>query len=233
MRGIKAVGLGLGLGVVLAVSATAAPVVNIFSVQAIINTPDLNSGDSVSDGTGFGLGFGAAGAHGLNVMRTDTLGGDNLGTISIEIRNETGLELQDVSVHAFVDVDLGLNPFDDHAFDLLATPGPGVPTSFEIDQAFVGDIVANLQTGNLDGLNQLPGGGDVSLALGFEVGELLMEQSVFLEISLAEFVGQNGLVQYDNGGAVVFGASSSVPVPEPTSALLFGAGALLVARRRS
>ena len=104
--------------------------------------------------------------------------------------------------------------------------------SWEIDEpGFVfGDIYNNMQAGVLDNSVGTANPDDVSLALGFNIGDLLAGETLtaIFEISLTD---NGGLYHYDPDAQTGFWyngsvAKAGVSVPEPSSFVLLAIGML-------
>jgi hypothetical protein len=186
-------------------------------------------------------------AAGLSVSFVNSLDAENLGTVSWSITNNTGAMLQDASFFVFLDAEIvqTLNNFYNESGAVASVTGAGagdnLADSWEIDEPgyLFGDIYNNLLSGALDNSNGVPAGfeDDVSLALGFDLGDLVADAVV---TGVFEFGRQDigGLIHIDadsnetlffNGTVDV---TSATTVPEPPISLLFATSFLLLAFKK-
>lgn len=187
-----------------------------------------------------------------------TLNANNLGTFGWTFTNTTGSTLTNFSLFGFLDADIDrdLNTFFneyglfvDLSLPFGAPSGAIGATSWQIDEpGFVfGSILNDLAAGTLQNANFVSSAtpDDVSLALGFLIGNLAPGQTANLTLRLS-LTSIGGLQQFDpdsnNGfflnGYATIGALEEPPppsdVPEPSSLALCaaGVGALLLLRKR-
>jgi hypothetical protein len=156
-----------------------------------------------------------------------------------------------VSLFGYVDgeIDETLNTFFNEYGQYISVTGSGSgdsdPDSWEIDEPgfLFGDIYDNLIFGALDNTNAVFQGAedDVSLALGFELGDILAGQTWNMTLSISDtdigglYHGDyaSGTGAYINGNVVV---DSVTTVAEPNGMLLFLLGMFgmtLIRRQRS
>ena len=186
------------------------------------------------------------------------LDANNIGSFGWSFTNTTSLAMTNVYFFGFLDADIDrdLNTFFNEYGQFwslsLPTGAPGGAigaASWQIDEpGFVfGSILNDLAAGSLQNANFVSSGApdDVSLALGFFIGNLAPGQSANLTLRLS-LTSIGGLQQFDpdsdtsfyfNGYATI-GALEEPPapsgVPEPSSWALCVAGvsALLLLRKR-
>jgi hypothetical protein len=225
--------------VLLFVSLSAqATSIDIYEFSVFMNAAELGA-SSVGETQ---LAFGAAGlnefsATGLSFSAQNNLGTDNTGTLSWDITNNTGMDLSSTWLFGFLDaeIDTPVNTFFNESGGIANfIPGSGSgdtqADSWEIDEpgyAF-GDIYNNILVGSLDNSNGIAGTDDVSLALGFNIGELLIGEklTVIFDLGLAD---NGGLLHSDSDSGMGFyfnGSVSKVDVPEPPILTLFLFGLL-------
>ncbi len=184
---------------------------------------------------------------GIDISFANGLDSQNYGDLTWQFSNNTSSILSNVSVFGFVDAEIveTFNNFSNEYGSYISVTGSGSgdinPDSWEIDEPgyLFGDIYNNLLSGALDNTNGVPMGleDDVSIALGFELGDILVGQTwtMSLSISKTDIGGlyhgdaDNGTGAFINGTAVV---SSATSVPEPSSVviLLFGLLGMTLAR---
>lgn len=232
----------LGLLALACAGRAAAGPIDIFRFSSFISSSTLG-GTSLSD-TRIGVGGSEFAANGFAVSFGDGLNGDNLGTLSYSITNNTGMDLVDAMFFGYLDADLDetLNSFfneigDASGLALGGGAGDMLADAFEIDEpGFAGgDIFANLLAGMLANDNAVGAGNpdDVALALGFELGTWAAGQTLTatFDISLTD---NGGLFHYDpdsdfgfffNGSA---GLSTVSTVSEPGILGLVGVGLILL-----
>lgn len=175
-----------------------------------------------------------------------TLNVDNLGAFGWTFTNSTAATLQSVRFFGFLDADIGRSQntfFNEYGNFVAFSVPPGAPPQavsaiwWEIDEPgyLFGDVIANLSNGVLDGNNAVHSAvpDDVSLALGFLVGNLLPGQKLTATFAISTNpIG--GLQQVDPdsnftfywNGHLVVEDESVEPVPEPGSLLLLATGLL-------
>lgn len=167
-------------------------------------------------------------------------------TLRYEFTNNTGGTLADVWFFSFVDaeIDVAINDFFNEAGFQLGAPGtgPGDPDAdaWEIDEpGFVfGDIFSNLLLGALDNTNSVPLASpeDVSMALGFSLGDLLPNHIATIDILLSDdgdVLGSLALQHFDTDSGsfdtlTLSGIASLALVPEPNTLLLIAIGGVLL-----
>lgn len=226
----------------------------IYEFSSFLNSSSLGA-TSLQDtqlGTGYvagEVGANELGSAGLSTSFTNNLGTDNAGTVSWNITNTTGSDLQNVSFFGFLDAEIveGLNTFFNEfgsisSFVAGSGSGDALADSWEIDEPGLtlvgppGDIFGNLLDGVLDNTNGVPDTSvnDVSMALGFDIGTLLAGQSLIATFDIS-FADNGGLLHYDpmaqtgfyfNGTA--YTVTPNVSVPEPASLMLMGVGLLMM-----
>lgn len=169
---------------------------------------------------------------GIDVVFNDGLNSDGLGSVSWDFINNTGATLEDAQLFVFLDaeIDQTINTFFNESGALVDVSGAGsadnLADSWEIDEpGFVfGDIFDNLLSGALDNTNNVAAGfeDDVSLALGFELGDLLpgdMWTGLF-ETSLTD-IGGLSHTDLDSVSTFYFNGTVDVTrvtgVPEPST----------------
>jgi hypothetical protein len=222
-------------------TACATPI-DIFELSAFITSPELDPNpdpdvNSLQE-TEIFLGLGPVVKEfetaGLGVTFDNGLGPDNLGNFSWAITNNTGGALSGVQFIAFLDaeIDEPINTFFNEFGTFIGIASDGVgpgPDSWEIDEvdpAFGGDILANLVAGTLDNMNGLDGSGplgDVALALGFEIGDLLPGQR--FQITLQMDIDDSGNLSHtDPDSDITFFFNGTTSAPEMGTLWLVAAG---------
>ena len=235
---------GIAFVALIALWNTQAWSIDIIQYSAFINSPDLGS-DSLED-TQIGSGFNDFQGFGLDVTFTNNLGADGLGAVTWEVANNSGNDLANVWFFGFLDaeIDEPINSFFNESGVLVSVSGAGsgdtAADSWEIDEpGFVfGNIFDNLLAASLDNSNGVPAGleDDVSLALGFDVGNLLAGESILatFDTSLSNIGGlshtdpDSNLTFYFNG--VVEVQPLSVPEPGTLMLLIIGMAGLMMRR---
>lgn len=237
-------------GALSAPGASANPI-EVTQLAAFLNSPTLGA-QSLED-TRVGFGFNELSAAGLGVSFLNGLDAQNLGTASWLISNGTGTDLRDVDLFVFLDAEIVEpgNSFFNESGALVDVSGTGAADSaadsWEIDEPgfLFGDIFGNLLAGVLDGTNAVPAGqeDDVSLALGFSLGDVLAEERILasIELSRSDIGGLShtdpdlGLTFFFNGSARVLPASVAEPGPLAliAAALLLPWSTWAARRRRS
>jgi len=227
-------------------SAKAGPI-DIFEFSVFMNSTETGA-TSLQD-TQIGIGPSNF-TPGLDIVFSNGLNADNVGTLNWTLTNNIGGDLTNVSLFGFLDaeIDEPINTFFNEygtTADLIlgGGSGDGLADSFEIDEpGFVfGDIYINLLMGVLDNTNAIQPAlaDDVSLALGFDIGTLLAGQSLTatFEISLIANGGlghvdpNSGFQFWYNGFAERSTVVTPVPAPSTPSLMLLG-GLILLAGRR-
>ncbi|NOZ53148.1 MAG: PEP-CTERM sorting domain-containing protein [Gammaproteobacteria bacterium] len=222
-------------------TATAGPI-NITQLSSFINAKEL--GTKVLEDTQIGLGSNNFSNAGLSVAFTNSLNANNMGSVTWKITNNTGMNLSNVNFFGFLDAEItgqgndSLNEFG----GLVNVSGKGFTDTaadfWEIDTP--GEIYNNLLRGILDNDNAIPSSlkGDVSLALGFEVGNLFAGQSLVANFVLSkQNIGglrhedQSEQLFYYNGTVKPL-SQTVVQVPSPNTMLLLGVGLILLAFRQ-
>ncbi len=211
----------------------AANAIMISEYSVFLNSTSLG-GTSLSNSP-IGTGVNDFLGSGIDLTFNDGLDSDGFGSVSWDFVNNTGSILEDARLFVFLDaeIDEAINTFFNESGALVDVSGAGaddnLADSWEIDEpgfAF-GDIFDNLLAGTLDNSNSVSAGfeDDVSLALGFELGDLLpgdMWTGIF-ETSLLNIGGlshtdpDSGSTFYFNGTVDV---ESAAKVPEPGSLAL-------------
>ena len=222
-----------------------AALIDIVYLSSFINSPDIGV-DSIED-TQIGAGFNEFGTNGLMTTFVNGLNANNLGTVTWSITNLTGAALSNTRFFSLLDAEITEpgNSFFNEFGDLVSVNGSGAgdigADSWEIDEPglLFGDIYDNiLYNGLLDNTNNVPSGleDDVSLALGFEVGDFLANQTLLATFTISD---QNigGLRHTDPNSNVAFYFNGTVEllpidVPEPNSLFLLALGLMLYRIRR-
>ena len=222
---------------------------NVYEIDAFVNIAgfDLNgatvgtsgqvSSDSLPTGVTFGFG------HQLSADNSDIL-------LTYSINNQSGSLLNNLQFFSYVDseIDVPTNDYFNEYATTSGTLGAGAgddrPDSFEIDEpGFVfGDIYDNLRIGSLDNTNAVDDSfpDDVSMALGFNVGNLKHQQVATFSIllsedgeSLSSFFIQHLDSDAASPDSFTFSGTAAITssVPEPSSILTFGMLSLVLLRR--
>ena len=242
---VRALGLSALLGCSLQAQAGQ---IDIYEFSVYVAANELG-GTSLRD-TAIGVGPDTL-TSGLDVTFSTNLDSDGFGTMTWSLTNNTGSDLTGVSLFGFLDADIDetINTFFNEVglesdFMLGAGSSDGFADSFEIDEPgfLFGDIIANLLAGSLDNTNSVAPGApdDVSMALGFDVGMLLADQSLTATFDIAA-MNNGGLIQFDPGSDFQFWYNgfielsdvgpTPVPVPATFALILAGAVGFLGARR--
>lgn len=220
----------------------------IYDTGAFVNSSSLGT-SSLGHLNGVFNDFAGSGIDFDFSMDLDSSG---LGEISWLFTNNTGATLSDVTLFGYLDgeIDPDLNSSFNEYGQYVSVDGVGAgdinPDSWEIDEpGFVfGDIYDNLFLGALDNVNAVGLGyeDDVSMALGFQLGDILNGEAWELILNISDFdIG--GLYHGDNdsGTGVYFNGTATVDrlppvsVDEPAPILLFMTGvfAVVLARKRT
>jgi len=189
--------------------------------------------------TRIGSGLNEFQAAGLGGVFTNNLDANNLGSVTWTVTNNTGGDLTNVWFFGFLDaeIDEPVNSAFNEFGTLISVNGAGsgdsVPDSWEIDEPgfSFGDIFDNLLAGSLDNTNSVPAAPeDVSLALGFDVGDVPAGNRIIATFQISQ-QDIGGLSQTDPNSDVTFFFNGSVTVgppvvnaPEPDTLWLLGAG---------
>lgn len=215
-------------------SSPATPVPGVF--------PDPGTGTSYQDDQLGDYNFGYVphntfDSGGFGVSYSDTVVG-GLGTLIWSITNNSGVDIANSQFTGFLDVDLGPVFFEN--FGEIQGAIDTQYDSWEIDDRdpFFGDIYAHVQsaTDSLDNTNSLPTGswGDVSLALGFNISDLLIGETIIATFLISDaLTGPAGLAQFDVNSNDVIYFSGSIDrvsvVPLPGSGGLMLSSLILMA----
>ena len=189
-------------------------------------------------------------ASGIDLTFVNGLDSNGLGALTWQFTNNTAGTLTDVSLFGFLDgdIDQTVNSYFNEYGEYVSVNGTGsgdaAPDSWEIDEPgyVFGDIYDNLMVGKLDNSNGVPAGAedDVSLALGFDLGNILAGETWTLSFFVStENIGglfhgdaDSGTGVYVNG-AVSMQQGAAVPEPSTWLAFLLGlTGLSLVQRKR-
>ncbi len=221
--------------------STAHAIPDIVLFEAYFNTPDLNGGLSLRD-TQIGLfGVNEFESNGLEVSFQNALTSNNDGIVTWSVMNKTGSTLTDVQFFGLLDADLGglTSSFDDSADDSDFVPADPLvkpacwgkfgctvtPDSYEIGIDDFFTVASDLDAGTLG--NTIIdafgfGEGDVVMALGFSIGDLMPDFSIIASFELSSD-DKGGLLQFDSFEGLYFNANAQV-VPEPSTFALLGTG---------
>jgi len=219
---------------------TMAASIDIFELSSFINATELGSA-SLRD-TRIGSGLNEFGSAGLTTTFVNSLDADNLGAVSWNVTNTTGADLNNVWFSGFFDasIDELTNGFFNEqgnatGLDLGTGTGDSLADSWEIDEpGFIfGDIYTNLIDNMLDNSVGFSGLDDVALALGFNVGSLLVDETLVATFEVST-IDNGGLFQYDpdsDSGFYFTGSviKQTIEVTEPKTLALFGFGLIFVA----
>ena len=167
--------------------------------------------------------------------------------------NNTGSVLSDLRFFSYLDAEIDepfntfFNEYGGTVGALGSGSGDGDPDNWEIDDPYLGDILAyNLYNGLLDNTNGVPSTApnDVAMALGFYLGALNPLDVATITMLIATdglYLGNYALQHFDadsTGKYITFSGQSSVvtpgpaPVPEPGTWLLMGTGIMSLAALR-
>lgn len=216
----------------MALPLSQARALEVYDVGAFLHSSSVGSSslghlDGVFndfDGSGIGLSF------------VRNLDADGIGTFTWNFSNNTGQTLNDVWLFGFLDAEIApdLNSSYNEYGRLESVNGTGAgdiaADSWEIDEPgfSTGDIFDHLIDGALDDQNSVPTGSenDVSLALGFHLGDLFAGDSWILTLQTS-FDNIGGLVHGDSGLLTEFFFNGTaevrrgtIPVSEPQAYLL-------------
>ncbi|MCU7815437.1 MAG: hypothetical protein KZQ81_09550 [Candidatus Thiodiazotropha sp. (ex Rostrolucina anterorostrata)] len=178
---------------------------------------------------------------GLSASFQDNLDAENLGTVAWSFTNETGGLLENTWFFAFLDAEFDQfsNTFFNESGEVASVTGSGagdnLADSWEIDEPgyLFGDIFDHVLTGALDNSNAVPAGleDDVSLALGFNLGDLVNGANVtgLFELSRLD-IGGLAQTDADSPDTLYFNGTVDVvsSVPEPSIPLLLAAPLLFL-----
>lgn len=181
-------------------------------------------------------------AAGLSASFQDNLDAENLGTVVWTFTNETGALLEDSWFFVFLDVEFDqlTNTFFNESGEVVSVTGSGagdnLADSWEIDEPgyIFGDIFDHVLSGALDNSNAVPAGmeDDVSLALGFDLGDLVNGASVTGVFELSRLdIGGLAHTDADSLDTIYFNGTVDVvvsSVPEPSIPLLLAAPLLFL-----
>jgi hypothetical protein len=197
---------------------------SLYQMDTFLNIPAQNGGTSydLANGTPAGLSF----AFSVSQPNANQL------LLSYTITNTSAAPLVNAQLLYFVDPDIGPNYADETASvtNPIVTK-PSFPASYQIGDPSLSSIFTNLFDGMLNNQNSLPPGtpygGDVSEALGFNLGTLGTGQTSKVDILLSDNGATlNGfyLTQTDpvyTGDVLTI---SGEIVPEPSSFVLVSIG---------
>jgi len=233
---------------ILVVASTAnvnAALIDIAYLSSFINSSDIDP-TSIED-TQIGSGFNEFGINGFETTFTNGLNSENLGTFTWTITNRTGGDLSNTRFFTLLDAEVTEpgNSFFNEFGSLESVTGSGAgdinADLWEIDEPglLFGDIYDNiLYGGTLDNTNNVPSGleDDVALALGFELGMFLTDQTLMATFTISD---QNigGLSHTDPNSNITLYFNGTVEllpieVPEPNSLFLLALGLMLYRIRR-
>jgi len=164
--------------------------------------------------------------------------------LSWQVTNNTSAAA-DASFLHFLDaeIDEPINTFFNETASVVGALAAG--QGFEADEPGFqfGDIYDNLLNGSLDGTNIFGSPEDVSLALSFDLGTLAVGGSALIDVMISEdgdFLGGFALEQQDAdpasttvvtySGVAVTRAPPGPVIPEPSAALVFAVGVLVIGR---
>ena len=183
-------------------------------------------------------------ASSISASFSSSLDNDNLGYASWVFKSNFPGVLTNVRLFLFLDADIdeSVNSYFNERGGLAYVNGSGAADifadSWEIDEPgyLFGDVYDNMLSGRLDNTNGVGSGSedDVSLALGFELGDLNFNDSwtATIQLSLADI---GGLAQFDDNsgfgfffnGTVAVTKAPPVGIPEPGTLGLFVVAGLL------
>src|SRR5262249_39177292 len=175
---------------------------SIFEGTFYLNSPGLSGGISVFDTRLPVLGPGNF-PSGLVLTFSNNLDvNTNLGTMTVDVVNNTGISLTNAKFFGFLDADIGQLGGGNNRGDASGfTPGSGstdaAPDSWKIGDFALTEIITHLLNGTLTNANAVPIMGDVGLALGFNLGSLADNGSMHATFDLTS-TNNGGLRQIDN-----------------------------------
>lgn len=160
-------------------------------------------------------------------------------TLRYRFVNDTDTTFPSVSFFVFIDpeIDVALNGYFNEAGIVVGTPGMGPADvsadSWEIDEPgyVFGDIFSNLLNGVLDNMNAVPSVApdDVSMALGFQLGDLHPGQVAVIDVLLSDdgdVLGDFALQHFEpntfSSDTLTISGVAVVPEPNAMSLCLLG-----------
>lgn len=158
------------------------------------------------------------------------------GTIDWTVTNR-GEDLDNVRFFGFLDgwIESGFDSaVKTSGFSVNASVDPEADY-WEIDDVIFGDILTNLDSGALDNSADDNLNGYPSMAIGFDIGTLLSDESFSASFILSEDASTNGIRFYNElypgeeiyfNGVICSGPGSGSPVPIPPTLILLGSGLL-------
>ncbi len=213
----------------------------VFELDAFVNI-----GDGGAPGTSAQLSINPLPA-GLSFGFSTQLSPDETDlTLTYTLSNTSEATFPAVWFGFFVDpeIDVAINDYFNEAGLPFGTPGPGgggSADSWEIDEPgyVFGDVFGNLLNGDLDNTNEVPefAADDVSLALGFTLGEIVPGGFATITILMSDdgdTIGTFALQSFDTNPEsfddLTVSGIATVIVPEPSTSTLslFFVAALLV-----
>lgn len=234
----------LAFSFVVTVSIRTAQAIEIYDTGVFLHSPSVGANSlgyldgqfNDFDGSGISLGF------------TKSLDSFGYGTLQWQFANNTGNTLTNAWLFGFLDaeIDPDLNSSYNESGRLVSVNGSGsqdvAADTWEIDEPgfSFGDIYNHLFTGTLDNYNAITAGNenDLSMALGFYLGNLLAGENWVLTLSISP-VDIGGLAQLDKdsglefffNGTAVKDKFSSVSEPSTVLLMFFGLLSLYLDRR--
>ncbi len=221
----------------VSLSVQSAPI-DIYEFSVFVNATELgassvgetqiaNGFTGLSEFSGIGLGF----------SHQNNLASDNTGTLSWSITNNTGTDLSNTRLFGFLDasIDEPANTYfnetgDASGFSVGSGSADSIADSWEIDEPgyLFGDIYKNIGAGALDNSNGITAPDDVSMALGFQIDELLMGEVLTLVFDIST-IDNGGLFHSDPDSRFGFyfnGEVHKATVPEPSTLIMLAFGLL-------
>lgn len=211
----------------------------IYESGAFLSSSDLGA-DSLTYLDGGTNDFAGSG---VGLTYKNELDSNGYGKLIWHFTNNTSATLSDVSLFGFVDAEIVekdksfVNEYGEYVAITGSGSGDVNPDSWEIDEPgyVFGDIYDNLLLGSLDNTNAIPHGleDDVSLALGFELGDILNGQAWTMTLTISD-IDIGGLYHGNVGGsegAYVNGSvvlDNAATVIEPPSMLLMVLGMFVI-----